>query len=177
MYVTQTKSYNSIVSLNDLKQHLRIDENDSTYDAELIRLSKVAIIMAEKYTQADLSATVTLLEDYCINSNCYEVGESNINVIGITGATASDTFIVSDYSVQKFSSYTRIKFNNNVKADTIKIRYSSGYSVGTFPIDIKHAILIKVAELFDVDRQNHIATNIKPSKTFERLLAPYVNNF
>jgi hypothetical protein len=167
MYVTKTKSYNQI-PLSTLKEHLNIGQDDNSRDSEILRLSKTATQIAEKFIQGDIGTTQSLLEDYDFSGCYYDILEPNISVIGVTGST-----VVTGYSVQKFSNYTRIKFSTSVNATTLSIRFTSGYAA--IPFDVQQAILLKVGELFDVDKQNVLPSNIKPSKAFERTLTPYIN--
>jgi hypothetical protein len=174
MYTTKTKTYSGLLSLAEIKEHLHIDASDSSYDSELLRLTRTAISLAEKHCQIDLVSTTAVLEDYGVASWCYDIMESNISIAGITGTTNDVSTAISSYEIQKYNSYTRLVFDSCISADKIVISYVSGSQ--SLPLEVIHAVKIKVGELFDIDRNGYTANTLKASRAFERLLAPYVNH-
>lgn len=175
MYINKTKIYSNLLSLNELKQHLRIDESDSSYDAEISRLIKVAISEAETFVQRDIAPTTTTIEDYKIYSSYYEVMEPNISLIGVTSITSTNvsTTGITPNQVFKNLMSTFLKFDSSLNAEQLIIKYSSGFMV--LPDDIKHAIKIKVTEYFDADRSGYVMNNQVNTKAFMRLLANHFN--
>ncbi|SKC53535.1 hypothetical protein [Ohtaekwangia koreensis] len=173
MYISKTKTYSNLISLTEVKQDLKIHESDDSSNAELQRLIKVALTEAEKFTSIDIVPTVNTLEDYCIYGCWYELPEPSINIIGISAFTESNIMtVLTGYSLYKFNNFTHLKFNNSLNAHKLMIEYSAGYS--TLPDDIKHAIKLKIGEYFDVEKNGYIPTNLQKSKSFERLLSPYI---
>lgn len=172
MFTSKTKSYNTI-SLNEIKEHLRIDESDDSYNSELQQLIRVAISDAEKLTNIDIAPTVSLLEDYDVNGCYYRIDQPSIVIIGVSAVTSTnEVSVISGISQYKFHNYTTIKFNSSIGADKLLVKYSSGFSA--VPDLIKHAIKLKVGEYFDQDRTNTLPTSIQHSKAFERLLSSYI---
>lgn len=166
MKVTKTKNYN-LVSVDEAKQHLRIPIEDTSNDVYIQTLIKVATRIAEEYIGDDVVETTTTLEDYDINDSCYVIYSPNVEVVSISGDTA-----ITGYTVHNFYNYSRVYFGNFINVKTLVIKYKSGYN-NEDNFDIKHAILLKIGELFDVDRNNYVTSNMKETRAFEYLLNPY----
>jgi hypothetical protein len=174
MYITKTKTY-STLSISEVKENLRIHSTDSSYDSELQRLLKSAIGIAEKKISGDIVPTVNTLEDYCVYGCYYQINEPSISVSAITAtnlATGAQAQI-TDYIVYKFSSYTVLRFNTSISADVLTIVYRSGFS--TIPDDLRTAIKLKIGELFDIEKNGYVSTNLRESKAFDRIISPYMN--
>jgi hypothetical protein len=179
MYISKTKTYN-ILPLSQVKEDLRIAEDDSTFDNELSNLIKSAIAYTEKCVQSDLVPTVNVLEDYKFFGTAYRINESNITINSITVTNNIETTPVitsvsgSSYYIEKYHSFTVIKFKTGINAEKISINYSSGYSV--LPEDLKRAIILYIGYLLDVDKNLTVTSNFRDSKTFDRLIAYYTNH-
>lgn len=172
MYTSKTKTYNNF-SISELKEDLRIHSTDSTYDSELMRILKASISIAEKTISGDIVPTTNTLTDYCIYGCYYQINEPNITISSITQTNqAGVQSSVTGYTVYKFSSYTLLKFTS-LNAETLNIVYTSGYSV--LPDDLKRAIVIKAGELFDIEKNGYVQSNMKESKAFMRIISPYTN--
>ncbi|HPQ79840.1 MAG TPA: hypothetical protein PLG47_05270, partial [Candidatus Dojkabacteria bacterium] len=63
--------------------------------------------------------------------------------------------------------------NSSIDVDDLRIIYTSGYSTETIDDNMKHAILVKIAELYDVNRSGYVNNSIKYTRTFESLLDPF----
>lgn len=170
MYISKNKVYNQF-SIAELKNDLKIDQEDEEYTGELNRLLKTSVGVAEKYIGGDIVSTTNTLEDYYVNCSFYQINEPNITVSSVT---LNDSTQVTGFTTLKFNQYTLIKFPVLVSADKISIVYSSGYA--SIPADIQRAILIKMGEFLDADKNGWISGSLKETKAFERLLNPYVNN-
>ena len=173
MYISKTKTYTNLISLTEVKQDLKIHETDDNSNAELQRLIKVALTEAEKFTSCDIVPTINTLEDYCINGCWYELPEPTISILGISALTETNIMtIITGYTQYKYNNFTCLKFNQSLNAHKLVIKYSAGYS--TLPDDIKHAIKLKIAEYFDIDKNGYVPNNMQKTRAFERLLSPYI---
>lgn len=170
MFISKTKSYTNLFSLNEIKEDLRIVESDNQYNNELNRLIKTAVSVAEKFIDNDIVPTVNVLEDYYFHGCVYQINQPSITITSIS----ADGNPVTGYTVFKYNQFTQIKFKSAISCDKIIINYNSGSS--TIDPHIYKAISIKVAELFDVDRNNYVNGSIRESKSFERLLYPFKNH-
>lgn len=173
MHLQKTKDYSSI-DLQAVKTHLQIVSGDTSYDTELEHLIKAAVNIAENYIGQSIVPTTTLLTDNCIHGIYYTVPEPDIIISGITATTeAGETKVITGFKQFKYASYTLLEFKNSLNAEVLEIEYKSGYQ--EIPADILAALFIKIGELFDGDRSGLIPTNVRESKTFYRLLTPYLN--
>lgn len=173
MNIQKIKSYNAF-SLDELKEHLNISANVNRYDGELKRLIKTAVSIAEKYIQEDIAYTTNVLTDYEVSNSEYRIAQPNIVISSISGITDNEVSSISGYSIQKYSSFTLIKFAEKISVDELIISYTSGYASGV-PSDLTAAIFIKIAELFEVDKTGYVAGTIRESKAFQRILSSYIN--
>ena len=173
MYISKIKTYTNLIPLTEVKQDLKIHESDDSSNAEISRLTKVALMEAEKYTSMDIAPTINTLTDYCIYGCWYELPEPNVTILGISAFTETNVMtIVTGYSQYLFNNFTRLKFNPSINAHRLVINYSAGYA--TLPDDIKHAIKLKIGEYFDVEKNGYIPNTLIKSRAFERLLSPYI---
>jgi hypothetical protein len=178
MYLSKTKSYNTIYSLKELKAHLNIDDADNRYNGQIDAVFKSVISEIEKYCSIDVAPTINQLEDYNAGG-CYRIFESNISISAITYTndlltTPTTTSVsASEYIIKKGLQYTDIQFKNPFSAEKINITYTSGLS--TLPNDLIHAVKLRVSYYFDADRNGSISTNVNETKAFERLISAYKN--
>ncbi len=178
MYISKTKTYN-IIPLSEVKEDLRVVNTDTSYDSELTRLIRSAINAIEKRIAGDLVPTINQLEDYNFCGCCYQINEPNIIVSAITISNYLDTNPVTysiaptAYTIQKHFQYTIIKFKQSVTAEKINIAYTSGYSA--LPDDLKRAVIMMTSQLFDVQKNDFVSTNLMETKAIDRLITPYIN--
>ena len=179
MNISKTKAYTQI-PLSELKDWLNIDESDSSSNGILTRLLKASIADAENYIQDDIILTTASLEDK--NSVCalsfaeYFINTTNVSITSIQYSTTFQgtgltTINSTDYTVEKYNSYSKIVFRNTFNCTRLVINYTSGWS--SIPENVKTAIYMKAAALYDVERNGYTA-NVTNTKAFERLLQPYV---
>lgn len=168
MYVSKTKDYSSI-SLNDIKEDLKIDSADNSYNNELQRLIKSAVSEAENFIHSDIVQTTTILTDYHFHGNCYQILEAGITV----NSVVADGVDITGFTIQKHIYYTNIILPFSISSKEIIISFQSG-SEEVKP-DILKAIHLKVGEYFDADRNGYVSGSIKETKAFERILSTYKN--
>lgn len=167
---TKTKTIYPL-SVAEAKRHLRIPENEEEDNDYIDNLIKAATQQAESYIGKDIALTsnVDTIYDFCDDSINILEGNFNEFTSGITDTSIS----VDVNNVQKMYNYTLIELNSDYSADPLTISYITGFSEGECPAVIKHAILIKVADLYDVERQSYTEGSIKKNKAFESLLDSY----
>jgi len=170
--ITKTKSIYP-VAVNEVKQHLRItvseDEDDGYIGNYII---KAATRKAENFIGYDIALTSNVLTTYDFNSDEITIKEGNF---------VSLDFIISDASVSL--SYDHIEESNDrfyidfgytIDSDPLIIQYTTGFSnPDDVPEDIKQAILIECANLYDVEKSSYTQGSYKKSDIFERLLMPH----
>jgi len=63
-----------------------------------------------------------------------------------------------------------VEFNESASGNYLTLSYKTGFTEGTCPSLIKQAILLEIANLYDVDRLSYSNGSLKETKAFERLL-------
>ena len=93
-----------------------------------------------------------------------------INFISFTSAItdASTALTVSETHIQY--NYFYVVFSESTSADPLTITFKTGFEEGNCPALIKQAVLLEVANLYDVDRLSYAPGSVKETKAFERLL-------
>lgn len=166
MKISKQKNYN-LITVDEVKQHLRIPLEDTSNDVYISTLIKAATRIAEEYIGDDIAETTTTIEDYDISDNNYVIHSPNAEILSISG----DTTEILNHSVYNFYNYSRVYFPEYITVKKLKLVYKSGNIENNF--DIKHAILLKIGELYDVDRSNYTSNTMKETRAFESLLNPY----
>ncbi|HYG03023.1 MAG TPA: hypothetical protein VD927_11305 [Chryseosolibacter sp.] len=175
MYKTIINKDFSAFELAEIKEDLNIYSGDTSFNSQLNRCIASAVEIAEKEIGFDIALTTNRQTDYCVNGTCYTVYEPNISISGITGTTNNIQTAITGFTTYKGFQYTTIKFDTSINVDELNIIYQSGYALDKVPYDIKRAISIKTAELFDVDRSGYVSNSVRESKAFKRILSHYTN--
>jgi hypothetical protein len=179
MFITKSNKNYSSISLNSLKEDLSISLADSTYDSQLRRYLKAAISEAENVIHDDICLTSNVLEEssYIVPFSIleYDVPSVNANITGITYTynTITTVLMNSDYYVERYNNFTRIKFKNVIVGNKLLIYYQSGFS--EIPMAVQRAISVKCGEFLDIDRNGYVTNTLIASKAFNRLLSSYTN--
>jgi len=166
------------VTLNEAKLHLRLDTSTMTpdyYDEDtyLQNVIYAATEAAEQFIEKDIALTDNVAEYYDYSSDTITLDEGNF--IGVT-SIVSDASVLSTVSeTRKYYNGTYIKLAASVTSDPLTINYQTGFdpSTNAAPYNIKQAILIKIASMYDIDRSDYTLSIFKEGKAFERLLMPY----
>lgn len=163
------------VSLSEAKRHLRVDEDVNDDDDYIQELIYAATEKAEDYIGKDIAETTNVQELFDWNGQYLKIPKGNF--ISFTqGIIEDSSTLVSAIDTQIFYNYAYIKLSSSVSTSEFTpfvITYKTGYNEGNCPKTIKQAILIKIADLYDVNRQSYTIGNIKENKAFENLLNAY----
>lgn len=173
MFIEKNKTYTAL-ALSEVKEHLKIDDSDTSFDSELNRVIKSSILSTEKLIAGDIATSTCTLTDYCVYSNWYRIEEPSISITSISATTSTgDVSTISGYTIYKYSSYTLIKFDTSVNAETLVINYTSG--MATIPEDLKSALLIKIGMLFDIEKSGYVGNSIRETQAYNRIISSYMN--
>jgi len=156
------------VSLSEAKRHLRVEDDWHEDDDYIQNLVYAATAKAEQYIGKDIAETSNsqTIYDYVGDDLYLQEG----NFLSFTQAvTDSSTLVGVSYS-ETFYNYAKVEFSESVDSDPLVIEYVTGFETGNCPPIIKQAVLIKIADLYDVDRQNYLMGSIRENKAFESLL-------
>lgn len=181
-YINETVKVKTslIVSVAEAKKQCNVETDFLEDDTELAMLIESARGAAEDYTGSDITETVNTLELIRPNLDMLRIAEGNYDSItSITHTTnAVDTVVhEDDYEVRKRKTDFIIYFDDSIDSDSLVIVFKTGFVASDLPSQIKSAILVKINDLYDVERTSYATgTKINDNKTFERLLNAFVIN-
>lgn len=170
--LTKVKS-DYLIGLSEAKAHLRVDTTDE--DGYILQLIKAAVQYAEQYIGKDIATTTNTLVLKDFSGSVIEVDDGNL--VSVTSLKDEAGASIS-YSIDEvFDTYFIIETTNSVPEQDVTLIYVSGYSSATLPPSIRQAIYIKLADLYDVDRNSYGFQNYQKnvaSSAFESLLNYYM---
>jgi len=166
--ISKVKDYSSF-SNADIEKGLRLDSGSTTeYELEYL---KAAIQLAENYIADDIVLTTISLTVKEFSSDSITLLTSHL--VSVSGVTINGVTI-SDYDINKYHSTTDLVFNSYYSGE-LKITYITGFS--SIPFDIKRVIIVKTADLFDIERNGYMMQNYKENNVFEKVLNNYKNYY
>lgn len=158
-----------VLSLAEIKEHLKIDPLDVSQDAYLISLEQAVVLFAEKYTKRDfINKTYrTFRDSFLYNSNYFtdinavEIRRSRLqSVVFIQAYTAGVLTVISPlvYQVVMESDFGFITpFDGKRWPETdrryngIEIQFVAGYgaTAASVPADLKNGLLQHIARIYE----------------------------
>lgn len=163
------------VSLSEAKRHLRVEEDFNEDDDYIQNLIYASTQKAEQYIGKDISETENVQELFGWSGQYLTISEGNF--ISYTQGIVEDTStLVSAVDTQIFYNYAYIKLDQSISCPSFTpfiIYYKTGYEEGYCPELIRQAILVKIADLYDVDRQSYTIGSLKENRAFQSLLDSY----
>ena len=174
--VVKTKITNPVILNEDnafIKRQLSVDLNDNIDDDYINTLLYTSTVITENLINKDISYTKNVLSIYDFNNCEIVIDEGNYYSVESVILDTSTLVDPSTYDVINYYNYFKINFNQYLTSDPIKITYYTGYYGKTIPQDLYHAIVLKAADLYDVERNSYNYTGIENNKAWERLCLPY----
>lgn len=172
MVTTKTKT-DYHINLEEAKKHLRLDFDFTDDDQFIQSLIKSSVNICENYIQKEIATTNVNYKLYDFAGSELTLNGGNlISVDGITGDTSEINS--SKYEVLQYHSTFIIEFDDVLSYPDkyIYVNTTQGYNSNNLPFDIKAAILIQLADLYD-HRSSYEFNNIKKNDTVQSLLTPY----
>jgi hypothetical protein len=169
------------LTLEEVKTHLHLESDYDDDDVYLTTLIKVAHQIAEKYIGFDIAYTYNQLKVFGFCGDNLVIKTPNLSSIsGISYLSNGEYIPVTDYKVLNKYGKSVISFQTSftniytITTDELLINFFTGYETDLeIPLDIKQSLLIKVADLYDVQRSNYTTNNYKESRVFETILDFY----
>ena len=167
------------VTLAEVKDHLNIDSDFTADDGKLTGMIRAATEWAEGYIDKDIALTTCTAQFYN-NYNHMRIKEGNMRSVTSVTDTVDNVLIDSArYTVRKNYNSFEIDFDeggdsNRFTVEEPLIVYVTGYTREDCPPSIKQAIMIRVGDLYDIERNNYAQGAIKNIQASERLLNQYV---
>jgi len=158
------------VSLDEAKRHLRIDDSWDKDDDYIRNLIYAATEICEQYIGKDISGTTNTLKIWDYVGQYVYLDEGNWNTI--TSVLKDDgSTQISVVEEKVFYNGVELKLSGTTNEDPLYVNYKTGFTPGKVPYQIKTAVLIKIGDLYDVERQSYSAE--KENYAFQRLLDPF----
>ena len=175
--VTKVKNtYHTLLA--DVKAHLNIETSFTDDDTLISDIIEDATALAEQEIDGDIADTTTTVEiynfcdQYVYLNNTPARSITSINYLDDAGDSQSIT--VANVEISYGEQETRINLEEYYDTDKLTIVMVTGYaSLATTPKGIQRAILMKCADLYDVQRGSVMAGAFKDSMAFERALQPF----
>jgi uncharacterized phiE125 gp8 family phage protein len=158
-YYMSSKVNVDIITLNEMKLYLRID--DTTEDALITALIKACVLMAEKIMNKDLLTTTWInyrdddIEDYTDLTLRKGQFQSLVSIEyledGVYNTVGSDDYIIQDYGVYGKIWELDVDATLDEHPEALKITFKTGYgdTASDIPEDIKTAIKAHVAYMYE----------------------------
>ena len=168
MLITKTKS-DYPVDVATAKKHIRLDTDFTDDDSYIGTLITVATRLAENTVGFDIAYTTNVYKKYDYSGDVITINEGNINLdASILVQDENDSYYSINQS-ENFFHYFTLELSSSITADHLTVTFQTGYD-GDCPEDIKQAILIKTADLYDQERNSWHAGGLKNDQVFERML-------
>jgi uncharacterized phiE125 gp8 family phage protein len=178
MIIEKTKSAWP-VTLAEVKDHLNIDADFTADDSKLTSMIRAATEWAEGYIDKDIALT-TCTAQFSKDYTTMRIKEGNLRSVTSVTDTEDNVLIASSrYTVTKNYNSFDIEFDEGDDDQLFTVEeplvvFVTGYTQEDCPYDIKQAIMIRVGDLYDIERNNYAQGAIKNVAASERLLNKYV---
>lgn len=166
MGITKVKS-DYIITLAEAKAHLRVDT--TTEDTYITSLIKSAVDYVENYLNKDVVETINTLVIPNFSGFLVEVDEGNFASITSVKNAANET-ILTQY-LRVYDSYFEFSLETGQSQSDITVVFKTGYVAATLPPSIRQYILIKIGDLYDVERNSYAFNTITRQRLEEMLLS------
>ncbi|WP_192820178.1 head-tail connector protein [Rufibacter sp. LB8] len=158
------------ITLNEIKQHLRISPNYTDEDTQLITLLNVATSEAESFIDNNIAFKELESKIKNFESSEIEIEQGNLKeVVSIM----ADNIAITDYELDINEFNFNISFSGNITASELVITYKAGTNETSKVHAINQAILIRIADRYEVTRSSYHTAGYNTNTAFESLLMPY----
>lgn len=180
--ITKSKSYDNIITLNDLKSHLRLDSGYTNDDQLLTTLIEVAMVEIENFLEADVvPTTITGVTTYFKDFQSVYTESPLNDILSISTTSNSVETPITSYQLLKKHDRFTIFFDTVYNVNELKVVFTAGFdpmaTTGVtntnIPAPILQCLKIKVSDLYDNETNDYLLSAFKPNKVVERLLTPY----
>lgn len=170
--VKTNKTYH--VLLTEVKAHLNIETDFTEDDSYITQLMQDATELAENYIDGEIANTDLVTEIYQFSGNCIELLATPLqSITSITYLDEDDVteVPVTEFKIRKGSNVNNVILDESISTERVTISYKAGYVAAVnVPLNINRAILLKSADLYDVNRGSMVSRTFKDSGAFFRML-------
>lgn len=171
------------ISVAEAKAHLNLDVTFTADDTLIETLIDTVIEMAEQDINADILSTSNVLTydlKYLGMTTLYRINSapcSAVSKIEYYNGSSWVTINSSKYTVAYGFHWVEIEFEETYSAEQLRFTYATGYADANIPKTIKQACLIKLADLYDTERQGYSSTSIQKNNAYQALLTKHIRNY
>ncbi|MFO7864511.1 MAG: head-tail connector protein [Salinivirgaceae bacterium] len=176
----KTKTTNTWVTVADVKKQLNIPDEFTDDDDFIEGLIEVAFEMVEDDTNADFIDTSNVLT--------HEITHSLDRIICICQAPFRALSKI-EYKTDEEETYSELE-NTKYKvvpgfhwftiqlfetptADSIRFTFTTGYTNSNYPKKLRHAVVLKAAELFEAERSSYVDSSVTKIDTYNMLISKH----
>ena len=165
------------IDLPAAREQLRLDDDFIRDDNFITGLIPVATQVAENRIHKDIARTTNVLKLYDFAGSVIKLNQGNL--ISITAITTKENPLapLENYNVYIYPGRFRVELDDYISTDELSVTFETGYLPGETPPPIRQAILIKLADLYDLDRASSVSVAVKPTGVFDLLLEPYAESY
>ena len=166
------------VLLADVKAHLNIETGFTTDDDLITQIIKDATGEAEDYIDGDIASTTTTVICYDFNHGWVTLDSTPVQSITsieyMDGNGDFQTITVADCTIRFGVQKTIIELDQYYDTDQLKVVMVTGYAnAAAMPTAINRAILMRCADLYDVQRGSTMSGAFKETRAFEMALSAH----
>lgn len=166
------------ISLDFAKKQLTVD-TDFTDDDVLIQLKiEEAIDIVEDMSGRDIALknnTQEILDGSLCEYLIREASFVSLESISYNYDGVDYTVDLDSVKVYKNGFSAKVIFDTTITFDSIEIKYKSGYTELTLPRRARAGTLIKINDLYDIERTSQtIGTNFRENNTFSKALGTFI---
>jgi len=171
-----------VVTLSQAKAQLNVDEDFKDDDIFISSKIDQATSLAEDFTAKDIALTSNIQEFIEFNGKeivFQEAPFKSLESIKIYDEEDNETLLEvgTDFKIRKRLTEFIVMFEETVEAERLVAEYTTGWDCGATPKSLVSAILVKMNDLYDIERTSHtIGVNFRTTNAFENLLRGHVIN-
>lgn len=178
--VIKTKG-SSPVTLTQAKDQCSVDEDFLEDDRILLSKINQATAYIESRTGTDIVFTENAAEYIEFDGNILCIEETPLKELKSIKKTVDgveeELVANDDYTIQKNRTSFIIRFTETITADSLAVEFETGYDFGEIPFDLESAIIIKINDLYDMERTSYVVgTNFRRIDPIESLISSYTVN-
>ena len=164
------------LSLEEIKKHLRIPINFVDDDVQLNTLLMVATDLAANYIENNIALTDFQATQEEFSGQLIDIDRGHFHSLQSIEYTDKETgqkvTLSGDvgYKVSAEEFVFLITLDQPINAENLKVNFQCGYDAETIEPTIKQAILIKLTDLYDIERASYNSGSFQLNDAFHSLL-------
>jgi len=162
----KTKTYYP-VSLDEAKRHLRVDDDFDKDDDYIRNLIYAATQKCEEYIGKDIALTSNIVKIPDFVGSDFYVEEGHLISVDYVKQSDASTLVAIDH-YETYYNRVYVELSSSADQDPLYVYYTTGFAAGNCPALIKQAVLVKIGDLYDVERQSY--SDHKENYAYQRLL-------